>query len=87
MNRLGVFLFVFTLVSTPAIAQTTSPPAKPAAPAPQTAAPASAPFPADARYAFVNLQFVFGESELGKQGNQRLLRAARSRSPEPERMN
>jgi Skp family chaperone for outer membrane proteins len=69
MYRLTAFLFVSAVSTTPVFAQaTTQPPAKPAAPA----VPAQAAFPADARYAFVNLQFVFSESDLGKQGNQRL---------------
>ena len=73
MYRLAFLLLAFGLSVIPAAAQTTAqPPARPAAPAPQVAAPAQAPFPADAKIAFVNLQFVFSESSLGKQGNDRL---------------
>ncbi|MCC7008369.1 MAG: OmpH family outer membrane protein [Acidobacteria bacterium] len=57
----------------------------PAAPAPQTAKPAPAapaqapapapvqePFPADAKIAFVNMQYVVQESRLGKTGQERI---------------
>jgi Skp family chaperone for outer membrane proteins len=43
----------------------------PAPPAPQTAAAAVAALPTGAKIGFVNLQIVFGESELGKQGQAR----------------
>lgn len=59
--------FVVAIAVNPAAAQTT-PPAAP--PAPQAAA-APAPLPSGARIAFVNLQVVFNESELGKQGQER----------------
>ena len=73
MYRLAFLLLAFAFSTVHAFAQTTAqPPARPAAPAPQIAAPAQAPFPADAKIAFVNLQFVFSESALGKQGNERL---------------
>ena len=72
MHRLAFLLLAFAFPTVHAFAQTTAqPPARPAAPAPQPAAQA-APFPADAKIAFVNLQFVFSESSLGKQGNERL---------------
>ena len=55
-------LFVAGLVS----AQTTPPPPAQKTPAPAAAAPAA--FPAEAKFAFVNLQFVIGESKTGKAG-------------------
>jgi outer membrane protein len=58
------------LVVSAAAAQTPAPAAQtPAAPA---AAPAPAPFPADARIAFVNLQAVVQNSQLGRAGQERL---------------
>jgi Skp family chaperone for outer membrane proteins len=61
MYRLAVFALAFALSASSASGQTATPPSPP-----------QAPFPADARIAFVNLQFVFGESALGKQSNERL---------------
>ena len=73
MHRLAFLILAFAFSTVHAFAQTTSqPPARPAAPAPQPAAQPPAAFPADAKIAFVNLQFVFSESTLGKQGNERL---------------
>lgn len=72
------------LVSVPAAAQQKPAPPRPAAPAaqapaaPQVPAPASAPaaapepFPADAKIAFVNMQYVVQESRLGKAGQERI---------------
>lgn len=70
MHRLAFLIIALGYSVVPATAQTTAQP--PAAPVPQVAAPPQAPFPADAKIAFVNLQFVFSESALGKQGNDRL---------------
>jgi Skp family chaperone for outer membrane proteins len=73
MSRLVFVALVLALSAVPARGQTsTPPPAQPAAAQAAPAIPPQAPFPADARIAFVNLQFVFGESALGKQGNDRL---------------
>lgn len=59
----------------PALAQTppTPPPAATSPQTPQKTAPQRAivPLPAGAKIAFVNLQVVFTESELGKQGQER----------------
>jgi outer membrane protein len=69
---LGVLLMTGTMAAAQARPQTPSPaapaaqtPAKPAAPA---APPAPLVFPADAKVAFVNMQFVLSESKLGKAG-------------------
>ncbi|HYN07014.1 MAG TPA: OmpH family outer membrane protein [Vicinamibacterales bacterium] len=73
MYRLVLFALALALSASPAAGQTsTQPPARPVAPQPATPVPTQAPFSADARIAFINLQFVFGESALGKQGNDRL---------------
>lgn len=67
-------LFVMTLLGSQATAQTPTP--TPAPPLPmQTPKPSAlkppAPFPADAKIAFINLEIVFEESELGKAGQAR----------------
>jgi Skp family chaperone for outer membrane proteins len=65
MIRVCVFLFVLAMaVATPARAQSTTP-------APVTPQSAPAPLPEGSRFAFVNLQVVFSESNLGKQGQDR----------------
>lgn len=56
------------LVAGVASAQTTTPPAGTSTPAPAAAQTAPAAFPAEAKFAFVNLQFVIGESKTGKAG-------------------
>ena len=56
------------LVAGVASAQTTTPPAGTPTPAPAAAQTAPAAFPAEAKFAFVNLQFVIGESKTGKAG-------------------
>jgi len=62
---------VMLSVAWPAFAQTAPPvTGTPAAQAPATAK-AIVPLPTGAKVAFVNLQFVFNESELGKQGQVR----------------
>lgn len=55
----------------PASQQATPPPAtqKPAAPAP---APATVPFPADAKIGFISFQSVVANSELGKAGSKQM---------------
>jgi Skp family chaperone for outer membrane proteins len=60
-------------VAWPAFAQTAPPVSSPVAAPPAAQAPAKAivPLPAGAKVAFVNLQFVFTESDLGKQGQTR----------------
>src|SRR5262245_20734341 len=72
------------LVATPALAQTTqTPPATPPAPAPSATAPLLPPkpaattptvvaFPTDSRVAFINMQVILGDSNLGKQSMDRL---------------
>lgn len=57
-------LFVANVAS----AQTTTLPAGAPIPAPAAAQAAPAAFPAEAKFAFVNLQFVIGESKTGKAG-------------------
>ena len=57
-------LFVAGLAS----AQTTTPPPVQTPPAPAARPPVPAVFPAEAKFAFVNLQFVIGESKTGKAG-------------------
>jgi len=57
-------LFVAGLAS----AQTTTPPPVQTPPAPAARPPVPAVFPAEAKFAFVNLQFVIGESKAGKAG-------------------
>jgi Skp family chaperone for outer membrane proteins len=50
-----------------------APPLIPTLPKPGTPAPkATVPFPADAKIAYINLQDVFGDSTLGKQGLDRM---------------
>jgi len=56
-----------TLVASIAAAQTPTPTPAPALPTPAPAKP-SAPLPAGARIAFINLEQVFAESDLGKAG-------------------
>jgi len=69
MKRLiCISLFALLVGVGPAFAQTGTTPATLPAPAPQTA---PAPLPAGSRLAFVNLQVVFTESALGKQGQDR----------------
>ncbi|ODS57019.1 MAG: hypothetical protein ABS36_05830 [Acidobacteria bacterium SCN 69-37] len=67
-------LSTFLVVST-AAAQTPAAPA-PSTPAPAAQAPAAVPnpgpFPADARIAFVNLQAVVQNSQLGRAGQERI---------------
>jgi outer membrane protein len=53
-----------------------------AEPQPQTAAPAAAQFPADARIGFVNLQAVVQNSQLGRTGQQRLKELTDQKSAE-----
>lgn len=63
------------LVAGAAMAQTpAAPPAAPApaAPAAATPAPAQAPFPADAKIGFVNLQGILLNSTLGRAGQEKL---------------
>src|SRR5262245_60208759 len=56
---------IMLLAAAPGFAQ--APAAAPApAPAPQAAAPAQPPFPAGARYAFINIQRIAAESAQGK---------------------
>ena len=55
----------------PAPAPAAPPAAAPAAPQPQ-AAPAPVPFPADAKIAYVNMQFIVSTSKLGKTGQDRM---------------
>lgn len=62
--RTPASLVLLLFVCTPAAAQTTPPPAQATPPAAPAAAPA--PFPAGAKIAFVNLQFVIAESKAGK---------------------
>lgn len=50
--------------------QTQTPPPLPSGGAQKPAAPA--PFPPDAKFAFVNLQYVVSESKYGKQGSEEL---------------
>ena len=73
--RLFVCAGITALLATSAFAQTTTtaPPPTPPITAPQTPAAAkpAAPLPAGAKIAFVNLQVVFTESELGKAGQSR----------------
>jgi len=75
MARATTALLVFSVVLTaiPAWAQTppatTAPPLIPPKPAATTPAPApTVPFPAEARVAYINMQNIFAESELGKKG-------------------
>ena len=71
LSRTLVGAAVMALVAWPAFAQVAPPVSPPATGTPaQTAAAAKpiVPLPAGARIAFVNLQVVFNESELGKQG-------------------
>jgi outer membrane protein len=56
----------------PTQTQQTPPPATPPATPPQTPAPAPVPFPADAKVAFINLQAVVSQSELGKAGSKEM---------------
>jgi len=70
MCRLAIFAALLAVVRpSPGLAQT---PPQVSSPPVQAPAQPPAPFPADARVAFVNLQFVFSESEVGKQGQDRL---------------
>jgi len=64
-------LFLLAVGVAPVAAQTTPPvvPAKPVTPPAAPAAPAAVP--QGARIAFVNLQVVFTQSEMGKQGQER----------------
>ena len=75
LSRTLIGAALMTLVAWPAFAQTAPPVPPPvtATPAPQAAATAKpiVPLPVGAKIAFVNLQFVFSESELGKQGQAR----------------
>ena len=72
MVRFALAALLVLLVNVGAARAQTPPPAPPAAPAPQIAsAPAPAPLPADSKFAFVNIQVVFNESALGKQGQDR----------------
>ncbi len=72
-TTLACAVFLAAFGARPALAQTTPPvpPAGTPTPAPQTPALPAAPLPTGARIAFVNLQVVFSESELGKQGQSR----------------
>ncbi|MEO8484104.1 MAG: OmpH family outer membrane protein [Acidobacteriota bacterium] len=67
----------------PAAPRPTAPAApRPAAPAPQAPAaqappvvaptPVAAPFPADAKIAFINMQLIVGQSKLGKSGQDKM---------------
>jgi Skp family chaperone for outer membrane proteins len=69
----GVLAGGLLVCSVPAAAQTVPPPppAKPPAAAPAQTPAAAAPLPTGARIAFVNLQVVFSESNLGKAGQDR----------------
>ena len=68
MSRLAILaLLVLILNVGPALGQTTAAP--PPAPAKPQISPA--PLPAESKFAFVNLQVVFNESSLGKQGQER----------------
>ena len=67
MSRLPVLAVLLLVLGVgPAVAQTT-PPGQGTAPAPVTASP----LPADTKIAFVNLNLVFSESALGKDGQER----------------
>jgi Skp family chaperone for outer membrane proteins len=64
---------------TPRPATPAAPPAsQPAPAAPQPAAPV--PFPADAKVAYVNMQYVVSESKLGKSGTEKLKALADSKN-------
>jgi outer membrane protein len=64
---------------TPAAPPATAPAAsKPAPAAPQPAA--AVPFPADAKVAYVNMQYVVSESKLGKSGTEKLKALADSKN-------
>ena len=66
---------------------TAPPPAqKTPAPAPAAALPAPAVFPAEARFAFVNLQFVIGESKTGKAGLAEFRKIQETRDAELQQM-
>lgn len=68
LGALGVAL----MTAWPASAQTAPPPVvAPSTPPAQKAPAAIAPLPTGTKIAFVNLQVVFNESELGKQGQAR----------------
>jgi Skp family chaperone for outer membrane proteins len=71
MKRFGPLVIACTTVyfasAVPAFAQVTGAPAPAATPT----VPPIAPVPAGARIGFVNLQVVFGESNAGKQGQDR----------------
>ena len=74
MRVAGAAMFWIASGVAPAMAQTPPPVAPPVAAKPgppQTPAAAPLPVPAGAKIAFVNLQLVFSESDLGKQGQQR----------------
>ena len=73
-----LFMLGALLAASPALAQTTTqtPPVTPASstPAllPSTPTPTAVAFPADSRVAFIDMQVIFGDSNLGKQGMDRL---------------
>jgi Skp family chaperone for outer membrane proteins len=80
-----LFMLGALLTAGPAMAQTAPPqtssqtsqtpaPLLPLAPKPAASAPAPKPvaFPPDARVAFINMQVIFGDSNLGRQGMDRL---------------
>jgi len=68
-------LFVATMCASTAGAQTQTPPPTPPplpmTPAKPAAVKPAAPLPADAKIAFINLEVVFSESEVGKAGQAR----------------
>jgi Skp family chaperone for outer membrane proteins len=71
MRMLMRVLFLFALGVAPVAAQTTAPPVAPPPVKPAAPQAAPAPLPTGARIAFVNLQVVFTQSDLGKQGQER----------------
>lgn len=88
MTRMTFALTVKTLlVAVAASAQTlppqgqaTQPPPTTQKPAAPTTPPAPAPFPPDAKFAFVSLQYVVSQSKYGKQGSDELKKFQETRT-------
>jgi outer membrane protein len=70
MTKKTLLVLGAMLAVAPVVAQTPLP--LPTPPRPAAARPAPVPFPADAKVAFIDIQTIFNESALGKQGVARL---------------
>jgi Skp family chaperone for outer membrane proteins len=74
VQTLGALLLTGTIAAAQARPQAPAAPARPSTPpaasaaAPATPTPAPLPFPADAKVAFVNMQYVLSKSKLGQAG-------------------